>query len=103
MGTGFLFLPLLQKKSIKPSGHWNQFQKFVRNALQKLKLVSVFALLLSKLNFVGGDESFKEFIYDSILPACFLAPLKPTFDLNDSQTCLVCHKRQFFFFFGFAV
>ena len=61
----------------------------------------MFVLLLSKLNIVGDDESFKEFIYDSILPACFLAPLKPTFDLSDSQTCLVRHKKQILFF-GFA-
>jgi len=40
----------------------------------------------------GGDDSFRDFIYDSIMPACFLAPLKTTFDLNDAQTILVLHE-----------
>jgi len=39
--------------------------------------------------FLGSDESFKEYIYDHIVPACFMAPLKPFFDLNDAQTYLV--------------
>ena len=37
----------------------------------------------------NGLEGFKEFMYQKILPACFMAPMKPTFDLNDAQTCLV--------------
>lgn len=32
---------------------------------------------------------FPDFIYKHIVPACFLAPLKPTFDLADAQTVLV--------------
>lgn len=32
---------------------------------------------------------FPDFIYKHIVPACFLAPLKPTFDLSDAQTVLV--------------
>lgn len=32
---------------------------------------------------------FPDFIYKNIVPACFLAPLKPTFDLSDAQTVLV--------------
>lgn len=32
---------------------------------------------------------FSDFIYKHIVPACFLAPLKPTFDLCDAQTVLV--------------
>lgn len=32
---------------------------------------------------------FSDFIYKHIVPACFLAPLKPTFDLSDAQTVLV--------------
>ncbi|XP_034019632.1 exportin-T-like [Thalassophryne amazonica] len=31
---------------------------------------------------------FPDFIYKHIVPACFLAPLKPTFDLTDAQTVL---------------
>ncbi|KAI4901717.1 hypothetical protein NFI96_000204 [Prochilodus magdalenae] len=39
----------------------------------------------------GGKDGlvgFPDFIYKHILPACFLAPLKPTFDLSDAQTVL---------------
>lgn len=50
-------------------------------------------LIFNKLVEVWGvDDSFKTFIYDSILPSCFLAPLKTTFDLNDAQTVLVLHE-----------
>ena len=35
---------------------------------------------------------FSEFMYKNIVPACFLAPLKPTFDLTDAQTVLVSIK-----------
>lgn len=41
---------------------------------------------------VGGKDGlvgFPDFIYKNIVPACFLAPLKPTFDLSDAQTVLV--------------
>lgn len=39
---------------------------------------------------------FPDFIYKHIVPACFLAPLKPTFDLSDAQTVLVsfCSRVQ---------
>lgn len=40
----------------------------------------------------GGKDGlvgFPDFIYKHIVPACFLAPLKPTFDLSDAQTVLV--------------
>ena len=37
----------------------------------------------------GGLAGFSDFLYKHILPACFMAPLKPAFDLNDAQTCLV--------------
>lgn len=40
----------------------------------------------------GEDENFKEFIYDHIVPACFMAPLKPSFDLNDAQTYLALQE-----------
>jgi len=32
---------------------------------------------------------FNEFTYKHIIPACFLAPMKPTFDLSDAQTIQV--------------
>lgn len=31
---------------------------------------------------------FVEFMYNNIVPSCFIAPLKDTFDLNDAQTIL---------------
>ena len=49
-------------------------------------LFNYFCLCLGGSN---GDPGFRDFIYDSIVPACFLAPIKPTFDLNDAQTFLV--------------
>lgn len=39
----------------------------------------------------GGPNEmngFVEFMYNHIVPACFVAPLKDTFDLNDAQTIL---------------
>jgi exportin-T len=35
-----------------------------------------------------GPAEFVEFVYKQIVPACFLAPLRDTFDLNDAQTTL---------------
>lgn len=35
---------------------------------------------------------FPDFIYKHIVPACFLAPMKPTFDLSDAQTVLVSYR-----------
>uniref|UniRef100_A0A8C7KH97 Exportin-T n=1 Tax=Oncorhynchus kisutch TaxID=8019 RepID=A0A8C7KH97_ONCKI len=35
-----------------------------------------------------GMAGFPDFIYKHIVPACFLAPLKPSFDLTDAQTVL---------------
>ena len=42
---------------------------------------------------VGKDglSGFEDFMYKNIIPACFMAPLKPTFDLGDAQTVLVSH------------
>lgn len=43
--------------------------------------------------FSGGKDGpvgFADFVYKHIVPACFLAPLKQTFDLADAQTVLVC-------------
>ncbi|XP_046715530.1 exportin-T isoform X1 [Silurus meridionalis] len=49
-------------------------------------------IILSRLvELWGGKDGligFPDFIYKHILPACFLAPLKPTFDLSDAQTIL---------------
>lgn len=39
----------------------------------------------------GGKDGlvgFPDFIYKSIVPACFMAPMKPHFDLHDGQTVL---------------
>ncbi|XP_035825468.1 exportin-T isoform X2 [Aplysia californica] len=47
--------------------------------------------ILKKLIEVWGKEGldgFPEFMYKEIVPACFLAPMKPTFDLSDGQTTL---------------
>lgn len=35
-----------------------------------------------------GPAEFVEFVYKQIVPACFLAPLRDTFDLSDAQTTL---------------
>lgn len=54
-------------------------------------MVSITDLSLLFL-FTGGKDGlvgFPDFIYKHIVPACFLAPLKPTFDLSDAQTVLV--------------
>ena len=38
----------------------------------------------------NGVVGFSDFLYNQVVPACFVAPMKPTFDLTDAQTCLVC-------------
>ncbi|XP_023808441.1 exportin-T [Oryzias latipes] len=49
-------------------------------------------IILSRLvELWGGKDGlvgFSDFIYKHIVPACFLAPLKPSFDLSDAQTVL---------------
>ncbi|XP_026523573.1 exportin-T isoform X1 [Notechis scutatus] len=49
-------------------------------------------IILSKLvELWGGKDGpvgFADFVYKHIVPACFLAPLKQTFDLADAQTVL---------------
>uniref|UniRef100_A0A4W4DVS4 Exportin-T n=1 Tax=Electrophorus electricus TaxID=8005 RepID=A0A4W4DVS4_ELEEL len=50
-------------------------------------------IILSRLvELWGGKDGlvgFPDFIYKHIVPACFLAPLKTTFDLSDAQTVLM--------------
>ena len=36
-------------------------------------------------------QGFNEFLYESIVPSCVLAPMKPDFDFNDAQTMLVSY------------
>ncbi|XP_071513224.1 exportin-T-like isoform X2 [Panulirus ornatus] len=40
----------------------------------------------------AGPPGFVEFLYTQVVPACFLAPLKTNFDLNDAQTILALHE-----------
>lgn len=37
----------------------------------------------------GADTAMDEFVFNQILPACFVAPLKADFDFNDAQSFLV--------------
>jgi hypothetical protein len=41
----------------------------------------------------GVMPGFVDYMYKNILPACFLAPLKSTFDLNDGNTYVVFIKN----------
>nr|XP_057923404.1 exportin-T [Doryrhamphus excisus] len=50
-----------------------------------------FIVLAKLVELWGGKDGmpgFSDFVYKHIVPACFLAPLKPTFDLSDAQTVL---------------
>ncbi|XP_021920575.1 exportin-T-like [Zootermopsis nevadensis] len=50
-----------------------------------------FSILRKLVDLWGGKEQpddFTQFIYKNIVPACFMAPLKSTFDLSDAQTLL---------------
>ncbi|GIY16605.1 exportin-T [Caerostris extrusa] len=50
-----------------------------------------FSILRKMVELWGGADGldgFVEFMYHNIVPACFMAPLKETFDLNDAQTIL---------------
>jgi len=53
-------------------------------------------VILGKLIDLWGDDmnwmGFREITYDSILPACLVAPLKSWFDLNDGQCYLVLQE-----------
>ena len=49
---------------------------------------------VASLYLISGAEGtlpgFVDYMYKHIVPACFLAPLKITFDLNDGHSFLVC-------------
>ncbi|KAL7641021.1 UNVERIFIED_CONTAM: hypothetical protein RMT77_008158 [Armadillidium vulgare] len=54
-------------------------------------------LLMKQLTEIWGEKErgppqFTEFIYSQVIPACFLAPLKSSFDLNDAQTLLALNE-----------
>ncbi|XP_077449465.1 exportin-T isoform X2 [Stigmatopora argus] len=49
---------------------------------------TVLARLVELWGGEAGMAGFADFSYKHIVPACFLAPLKPTFDLSDAQTAL---------------
>ncbi|XP_077354867.1 exportin-T isoform X2 [Festucalex cinctus] len=49
---------------------------------------TVLAKLVELWGGKAGMSGFSDFTYKHIVPACFLAPLKPTFDLSDAQTVL---------------
>lgn len=42
----------------------------------------------------GVMPGFVEYMYKNILPACFLAPLKDTFDFNDGNSFVVITYTQ---------
>jgi len=39
-----------------------------------------------------GPAEFAAFLYEHVVPACFLAPLRSTFDLTDAQTVLALQE-----------
>lgn len=39
-----------------------------------------------------GPEGFIDFMYKNIVPACFIAPLKVSFDINDAQTVIALNE-----------
>uniref|UniRef100_T1JL81 Exportin-T n=1 Tax=Strigamia maritima TaxID=126957 RepID=T1JL81_STRMM len=48
-----------------------------------------FNILRKLVELWGGNEGligFEEFMYQNIVPACFMAPMKESFDLSDAQT-----------------
>jgi len=59
---------------------WFQSQKSCFSILKK------FVELWADQN--TGPEGFIDFMYKNIVPACFIAPTKESFDINDAQTQL---------------
>ena len=58
----------------------------------KEKKIRPLLFLLFFLDIGGNDNGlngFGEFIYENIVPATFMAPMRSTFDLTDAQTILV--------------
>ncbi|XP_065673145.1 exportin-T isoform X2 [Hydra vulgaris] len=51
-----------------------------------------FIILCKLVESWGNEDTIKEFLYDSILPACFMAPLNSAFDLEDAQTAFVLQE-----------
>lgn len=53
-------------------------------------------VILGRMIDLWGDDmngmGFRDFTYENILPACLIAPLKPTFDLNDGHYFLVLQE-----------
>ena len=54
------------------------------------QLIYTLLWLLADDTIVSG---FVEYMYSQILPSCFVAPLRPEFDLNDGQSYLVRIKN----------
>jgi len=56
---------------------------------------SCFSIMRKFVEMWGGQENpdgFIDFMYKNILPACFMAPMKSQFDLNDAQTVLALNE-----------
>lgn len=55
-----------------------------------------FNILRKLVELWGGNDNglngFGEFIYENIVPATFMAPMRSTFDLTDAQTILALHE-----------
>lgn len=64
---------------------WDHSKNFFSHDFEYVVLVSLFFFSGEKNQFNG----FEDFMYKNIVPACFLAPLKPNFDLSDGQTVIV--------------
>ena len=51
--------------------------------------MDVLFIFLCPLGDDGVFPGFTEYMYREVLPACFMAPLKASFDLNDGHSYLV--------------
>ena len=59
----------------------------------KLSLLNLFLFYFVWIGGNNGLNGFGEFIYESVVPATFMTPMKSTFDMNDAQTILVCINK----------